>query len=315
MRYRPEIIWKKKHWVHNIFRAYEMVFGRKYGIRAEASCHTTYKDGQVVSTHQFFTVEAFLAHMEQRVRQFFKQPHFKVVRVPVPELAFAGVPYRKPIYTYAIAFGAYEGKIGGPGTSLASDTITVSGSDVNGAVLEWAADGRTISSAAWNTVSLTALSSSPQTNGGPSNVYGYWIPSPTTGTITGTLSGVAEWSVSCAYYTGCDTAALDAQTVFANAGTMSLTSALTTVDANSWAIMMGRDNYGTTITESTNCTSRGEEAQGTFLYDSNGSTGGGSYSQTVTDTNSAYISGFQISFAPSGGGGGPTFIPIVSMFM
>lgn len=300
-RYFPVIEWKRGHWVHNIFRVYEMIFGREYGVRPEMHYSGTFRNGTLTSTYQFFTVEAFLAHVEGRIREFFKKPQFEFKLVPFPVLATT-VGMQKPIFTYAIAFGAYEGKEG-TGTSVASDSITVSGSDINGAVTIWAADNRTISSAEWNGSGLTGLTSSPQTNGGPSNVYGYWKSAPTTGTITGTVSVSANWSVVCAYYTGCNTSALDAQTVFANASTMSLTSALTTVDAGAWAIMMGRDNFGTTVTPSTNCTSRGEESQGTFLYDSNGTTGGGSYSQTVTDTNSAYISGFQLSFYPTGGGG------------
>ena len=188
----------------------------------------------------------------------------------------------------------------GTGTSVSVAT-TVTGSNVIGVCVIWAANGRTVSSAQWNGSSMTALASSPQTNGGPSNVYGYWIANPTTGNITATVSASDDWAVSYATYTGCNTSALDAQTVFANAATMSLTSALTTVDTGSWAIMMGRDNFGTTITPSTNCTQRTEQANGTFLYDSNGTTGGGVYSQTVTDTNSAYISGFQVSVAPLAG--------------
>lgn len=210
----------------------------------------------------------------------------------------------------AIAFGA-TGNGGGTGTSVSVGT-TVTGSNVIGVCVIWAANNRTISSAQWNGTSLTALGSSPQTNGGPSNVYGFWIPNPTTGNITATVSVSDDWSVVYATYTGCDTAALDAQKVFANTATMSLTSALTTVDTGSWAIVMGRDNFGTSITPSTNCTQRTEQTQGTFLYDSNGVTGGGSYSQTVTDTNSAYISGFQVSLAPIAVA---TFIQRVSFIM
>lgn len=177
----------------------------------------------------------------------------------------------------------------------------MSGSDAIGIVTIWLADDATVSSATWNGVALTALANSPQVNGGPSKVYGFYIVGPTTGVIAATASASVEWNVSCAYYTGGNATQPDAQDVFANSSTMSLTSDVTVVDADSWVVMMGRDNFGTSITPSTNCTSRGEEVNGTFLYDSNGVAGAaGAYSQTVTDANNAYISGFQVSIAPAG---------------
>jgi hypothetical protein len=216
-------------------------------------------------------------------------------------------------------FSVYEGKEG-TGTAVASDSVTVSGSDTIGIALLWVADSDANNAGLnWNGVAMTALNSgSNVANAGPSYMRAYYIKGPTTGTLTTTLNASRTWSLVCAVYTGGDqTTQPDNETTFSNSNTMSITSSLTPTVDECLVVMMGRSNYGTSATPSTNCTSRGEESNGTFLYDSNTTNPGtSSFSQTVTDANPAYISGFQVAIKPtSGGGGGPTFVPRVSFIM
>ncbi len=216
----------------------------------------------------------------------------------------------------AITLGSTKSATG-TSTSPATTSFTVSGSDAVGVVLLWVADTNALSGTpTWNGVSLTALSGNPVNNAGPSYLYGFYIMSPTTGTINASLSSSRNWDLLAIYYNGADTASQpDVQTTFGNSNTMSMTSSVTIVEDQSWAVMMGRDNYGAQ-TASTNTTSRINGANGSFVFDSNGGASPGSFSQTITDTNPAYISGFQVGIKPAGGGGGgPVFIPRVSFIM
>lgn len=70
-RYRPDIKWDKRVWVANIFRLSELIFGREYGIRAEASSSVREVNGKLVVKYEFYTVEALLAHIEVTIRGYF----------------------------------------------------------------------------------------------------------------------------------------------------------------------------------------------------------------------------------------------------
>lgn len=97
MRYYPEIKWSKKSWTHNIFRFYEMIFGRKFGIRAES--RSSYSNGQIL--YEVYTFEAACALLETYIRRKLK---FKIVKVYIPVLAISGFPnLQQQPYLFAIA--------------------------------------------------------------------------------------------------------------------------------------------------------------------------------------------------------------------
>lgn len=197
-------------------------------------------------------------------------------------------------------FGAYEGKEG-TGTSVVSDSITVSGSDKIGIALIWVADADALSGVlSWNGSAMTAFSGNPLATAGPSYLRAFYIVAPTTGTITGTLGSSRSWALVSAYYTGAKQTGVPDTVASTNDTSSPYTFTLTPTVDECMVVLMGRDNYGTTVTPSTNCTSRGEESSGVFLYDSNTTNPGtSSFSQTVTDVNPAEIAVFQIALAPS----------------
>lgn len=204
---------------------------------------------------------------------------------------------------------AYDnsGQSSGAGTTLTL-SATTSGSDRF--LIVYVYDSATLSTnttgVTYNSVAMTKVGTSQQ-NGGPSWVSCWVLINPTTGAnnivASRTTAAGGDIAMVWASYTGTDqTTQPDATTVnFHNAATMSLTSSITPTTANAWVVMGGRDNFGTTITPSTNCTSRQEEANGTFVYDTNSAVPASSLSQTVTDTNSAYISGQQVAIRPAAG--------------
>lgn len=90
--------WSGKSWVHNIFRFYELIFWRRFGIRPElSSAHYHDKNGKQIVVYQFHTFEAVCAHIEAWIRGAFKFqlpvkiwiPHFSTT----DGLPQAGLPF------------------------------------------------------------------------------------------------------------------------------------------------------------------------------------------------------------------------------
>lgn len=128
-RYIPKIEWSSNSWTHNIFRCWEMLFGREVGVRAEASASRT-PDGVV--TYRAHTFEGGCLIVEHLVREFFKAHKLKIVRVHIPQLAFAGfspVPTKQP-YVFAIAYDS-SGSNGGVGLGTDNQTFSFSTSGSN----------------------------------------------------------------------------------------------------------------------------------------------------------------------------------------
>jgi len=200
----------------------------------------------------------------------------------------------------------------GAGTTLTL-AYTVTGSELFGIVEVY--DAATLSAnvtgVTWNGNAMTEVGTR-QTNGGPSHISCWIIKAPTTGNIvvSRTLSAGGSVDLVAASYTGADqTTQPDVTTVsWANhsTGGASVSSSITATTNGCWAVMAGRDNFGTSITPSTNCTQRQETANGAFLYDSNANIGTSSFTQTVTEAGSADISGHQVAIRPSVPAGGST---------
>src|SRR5690348_10828071 len=79
-RYHPENYeldrkthWSKDIWVSNVFRAYEWLFGRGYGIRPELSSSTEFVNGKKVVNYELYSFEAVVCHIEVLIRNFLKK--------------------------------------------------------------------------------------------------------------------------------------------------------------------------------------------------------------------------------------------------
>lgn len=68
-RYMPVIVWSTQSWTHNFFRGYEWIFGRRFGIRTEASTTVFAEKGKNrIELRSFYTWESVIAHGETLVR-------------------------------------------------------------------------------------------------------------------------------------------------------------------------------------------------------------------------------------------------------
>lgn len=128
-RYFPAIEWSHNSWTHNVFRVYELIFGREAGIRFESATIREF-DG---STSVFFgTFEAALAHLESVIRS--RVPRLSIVKVYIPALSFAypgGMPQSPSStpYLFAIAFNAATATSGYSQSTGFTLSHTTSGSD------------------------------------------------------------------------------------------------------------------------------------------------------------------------------------------
>ena len=152
-RYLPNIEWSSSSWTHNVFRIWELLFGRRVGVRAEMSSTTFYKDGKWHRLYSFHTVEAAIAHFESVIRNGFE----KLIpdRVYFPQLASSGgvpVPSHFGILM-AVAYDAVSSSAAASNTLTTTHTCT--GSD---RYLTAGGSGRqTISAASYNSVSMSSL--------------------------------------------------------------------------------------------------------------------------------------------------------------
>ena len=116
-RYYPKIKWSKNSWIHNVFRAFEYIFGRKIGIRPELASEAWHFKGKTVVQYKFYTFESLLAYTEGFVRAYFRKKFaFELVGVPQFSLAGVGNP-ALPFFYFAIAFDAATEKFQTAATS------------------------------------------------------------------------------------------------------------------------------------------------------------------------------------------------------
>lgn len=295
--------WSNKSWTHNLFRIYELIFGRRMGIRKESSFGFYHEDGERVDYIDTYTLEATLAQTETLIRKSFSVPKFRIVALPqlitpngfvFPTLA---TPYRFAIATDATAIDA-------GGTSSPPDewSHTCTGSNrllVVGA--QGAFNPSNISGATYNAVSMTQVGTGQ--NGDTVSLrwtYFFWLLAPTTGANTISVAATASTFIqgSSASYTGVkQTGQPDASnTGVYGAPTPSLS--VTVVENNSWFIasFFGR----TTGAVGANTTARSVSANISGIFDSNGGLAAGSRTMSVTfsgGVNSGNAVG--ASFAPA----------------
>lgn len=226
--------WSSKSWTHNVFRTFELVFGRKQGVRLES---TTGVDKDGISWVIAHTPEAAIAYTETFVRKLFTLPKFKLVKVYVPQLAYAGldVPTRSP-YLFAIAYDATSNGTDNGATSITfSATCTGSNLAITIEGCQNAGSIATASSATYNAVSARQIITDRNTS------QNTWmdilaLANPATGannvvwTSTGGGSGVSCFAMSL---TGTATYPIGASAASEFTAATSKTQAVTTLQPNS----------------------------------------------------------------------------------
>jgi hypothetical protein len=299
-RYKPEVNWSHKSWIHNAFRLYELLFWRRSGIRLEARTVRDF-DGKVF--RYFYTTEARLAHIETLTRNCFAQ--LLKVRVFVPRLVTAeGQIFFASPYVFAIALDTSTTS-GASSASPITLSHTCTGSNLllntHTAFAVGFATGVT-----YNSVAATRIADKVHSTVPDYSLSSFYNAGPATGAnnIVATAASGAGY-LEAASYSGCaQTGIPDASTTNQNTASASMTTSVTVIAANSWAFLWQGSSSGG-IAAGTGTTSRQSPQSGLMFGDSNGALSAGSNSMTITcSSGSSYA--IMASFAPFVAGAGVT---------
>ena len=319
-RYLPVIEWSSKSWTHNVFRLYELICWREYGIRAEASAglKSIIVNGKKknVIIYEYYTFEATMAGFEGRVRTFlskiknfdlsFELPFrlylYKLQTTNRVDTGLFGSPY-----VFAIA---YDNKSATPASTSASASLTISfttsGSDrliASSAVAN--GPSYTTTGITYNSTALTKINER-RDSAGP--IQGLWyLAAPATGTnnlvITNSGSVTAG---ACISFTGADqTAPLDASSLTTESTTTSYSCSVTVATADCMLLCTSRTGNGFTLTGGTNTTIAIQPEVTYFgggaIWYSTATVGTGSQTLNVTSSSQFFGGGTLASFKPVAG--------------
>lgn len=257
-RFLPDIEWSNKSYIHNIFRFWEMIFGRKFGAKAEASVEVFYDtDGQINVRRHFFTLEAVLAHVEGTVRDALKVFSPQNLLSPLPQFGYIprsalatvaivvmGVEMKlngdsvfAPMFAGAIAFDTADKKDGAGAGSPITLSFTTTGSS-RGLVAGCHQGGGSAPATpamTYNSVSMTQETTPLFYN--QRQVTSFSLIAPATGANTASMSwsggGSTEAGFGLISYTGVDqTDMVEATNTGAISGTSFNGASVTTLTAN-----------------------------------------------------------------------------------
>lgn len=282
-RYFPEFEWSKNLWTYNIFRVYEMVFGRKVGVRREVTAYYDKEKGRTIQIAH--SLEAVITLAEVAIRNAF---NFRLLKIWIPILwTPQGIPLLASPYVFAVAFDTAV--TGGSSASPTTWSHTVTGS--NPVILFGFIDGIVSApdptAVTYNLAALTKLNSQ-SINDSPNGTitsFLYFLVGPSTGANTASITDVGHnYEAASASYSGTSQSAFTNQ----NSGQIAsstVTGSLTGVATGSWTLMwtfMG--SGGGAPTSGTNWTRRATQDNG-GIGDSN-ATVSGSVSIVATYVNS-----------------------------
>lgn len=304
-RYQPQIKWSSSSWISNIFRAYEYLFGRGWGVRPEANTSVRLVNGEWQVRYKFHTLESFLAHIEGTIRlyfalfpAFFRFPQSPLNYRPVYVtfsilglvLSFHTHQHMLPFFGILLAI-AHDNAAGNSVTSVGPMTYnhTVAGSDtiIYGGMMNTAdvVSAVTFDSAALSLARKTAGQFSHE-----NYIYGKINPSAGTKVFSITWDGVNRGCFAeSASYSGVDQTSFPDNSGDATSGSGSSLAASVTPNATGcWAAGFFIHGAAHPITSVTNGTIRGvEQGSEASWYDSNGTvTAGVAYTFTMNLTGS-----------------------------
>lgn len=194
--------------IHNLFRLWELIFGRKKGIRIE---NTTLQSGSYI-VREFYTTEALLAYWEACFYSFLKSPFRALARLPKLKVyvpVTAGYTPQYPGYVFAIALDAttVEG-IGADASPDTSTSHTTSGTD-RGLIFSFSYGGggtlSDVTSITYNGDSLSSEGSGDYHNARWTSIWSLIAPDTGANTATVTWSGTKnEKTYGMTTFTGVD---------------------------------------------------------------------------------------------------------------
>lgn len=312
-RQKEKIVWSSELWISNVFRLWELIFWRRFGIKAEMTSGLSFDDdGKPIVEYFFHSWEAVIVNIEVVIRFYFKNLRFpKIVKVYVPQLAFAGLgaPVRMGSpYRFAIAYDATDaGLFDNSGTATVFTLAhTCTGTNLMLAVGFYKdhTTPATVSSFTYNSSNLTLAKEEVSTN--LFDEYLYYILGPSTGThnevltLSNAIPGNSkQLGMMGTSYTGVKQSGQpDSTAGNTQASEASLTVTTTVVAANCWLVGHANNDEGVMTGLSTG-TSRGS-AGNSWFGDSNGTVGTGSQSLVWSKSASTqYDTGVMMSIAPA----------------
>ena len=294
-RYFPELKWSKT-WVQNPFRLFEFLFGRKYGIRLEAT--TAIENGKIVRT--FHTIESRLSHWEAQLRAFLgqvghmtleRQRYFQFGAIAFPDTATGVESSTNPQTFTHTASGSDRLAIVNFNAGPVAATATACSYD--------GTDCLTNSSTAGNVLGGTNYVTVPANQ----NSYMFFLcaPSTTSGaTVSGTSSSSGYNIMNCSTFSGCHqtNAVIDSSNSGTVSGATSQTVSTTVVKSNCWLVGFFRNNGGVAFTGGAQTTIRVQEPSGGGSTDSNATVSTGSQAQNVTWSGSFTCGAIVASITP-----------------
>ncbi len=295
-RQKSDIVWSDNSFTHNIFRAYEMIFGVKVGVVRQTVKKVQYDSNRLPITVslKYLTLESRLCHYEGYIREMFKK--LSSIRLEVVELSplmtTSGI--KIPLgYKFAIAFDNSITAFNA--TFTTSFTVTGSSPAIfMGTIGDVAADNQTGST--YNSVSM----GKPQSSAGTGRAGAEWF-------LAGTGDGSAHNLVTtggayCEQYiisfSGCKnvgtTPDSSAKTGVVAGTTLTMTT--TVVAANSWLAGYAKSGGGSTYTAGTGTVMQ-YAATNEGSCDSNAAVAAGSRSLVITK-GSEDTEGYILSIEP-----------------
>lgn len=287
--------WSSKSWVHNVFRLYEYIFGRRDGIKAEM---TVDQLRGIVVCHSWESVFAFA---ETYVRELLHFRFWKPVHIWVPVLMTPqGIPVFASPYLFAIAWDtAVNANIPSGAATVSitwNHTITGSNTYASVATLQAVEASDDITAFTWNTTgTLTKIGG--QRMPSADRFSGLWnIKAPATGTnaFLVTFTGNFMACTSSSYSGTNQTSQPDSSNAGTIAATTTINPTTTVVAANCWLVGM-LSNNNVNIVSTTNTSRTGNNVFNMNLIDSNGIVGTGSQALNGTGANATGGWGFVVS--------------------
>lgn len=232
--------WSNKSWTHNAFRVFELVFGRKEGIRPEFSAHVDQNGRETIFVHSF---EASIAYFETYVREFVTSFKLVPVEIFIPQLAPVGMPMRiSTPYLFAIAYDSSA--VTAFGASPRAVNLTCTGSNLILGMHSGTLND-TSTAPTYNAVSSTSAGvASSYIGSGRFGIRGYYLIAPATGLNSasfGTSAGSIEAFVGS--YSGAKQSAQPDATGATNTGAVTpITLSVTTTADQCWVSMAEIDS-------------------------------------------------------------------------
>lgn len=280
--------WSTQSWTHNAFRMFEMVCGRRSGIRRE--CVAWFDRATGRSYQVSFTWENRVAVLEGAVRALLASWKFEFVIVPIPQYAYAGfgISPLPRIFSFAIARDAHAAGTHQFTTST-SWNHTCTGSNLTLFVLpNWYQGNGQSNSCSYNSSAITSVAVSDSISSLSDYVLIYYKQGPATGTNSTniSISGTTRWNdgFSVSYSGTSQTADLTAKTTSSKTSSTTNSFSITPSTSTGWIVAIGACSNANTLSAGTGLTGLDSLSGARYRsMDSNGAvTGGSAYSMSVT---------------------------------